>query len=466
MVMGSIATGTEVLVIGGGPGGYVAAHRAAQLGKDVTLVEMAGLGGVCLQQGCIPSKALISSGELISRLEEAAERGITAEKVSLDGARLQAWKRKVIDRLEKGVAGLLKSADVSVVKGKATFTDAKTVAVTPVDGEGPTQAFTFEQCIIATGSAPINLKFMPFDGQRVLDARDVLALTEIPASVAVVGGGYIGIELGLMLRKLGAKVTVVEALDNILTGVDPDLVNVLSRRLRRLGVEVHTGASARGVAEEGLTVAAAGGATRVIPADKILVSVGRRPLTGEIGIEHTGIQLDGKGFIPVDQQCRTAVPHIYAIGDVTAGPMLAHRASKQAIVAAEAIAGLPSATDWVSVPAVVYTDPEIAYVGLSEAQAKEAGYEVDVAKFFFQALGRALTLGQSDGLIKIVAEKGSGVVLGVHMIGPEVSELISEATLALEMGATVEDLAATIHPHPTLAEGLMEAAQQLLHKAH
>ena len=465
MVMGSIATGTDVLVIGGGPGGYTAAARAAALGKDVTLVEVSELGGTCLQVGCIPSKALISAGETLQRAKEAADFGITMEGLKVDMAKVQAWKQKVVQRLTQGVAGMMKAGQVNVVKGRAHFVADRKVAV-----EGPegAQLFEFKHCIIATGSYPSALPVLPFDHQHILDNADTLALAEVPEELVVVGGGYIGVELGTAFRKLGARVTIVEALDTVLAGTDPDLLAVLLRRLRRLEIAVHLkaelGAFSPGSGKKKPSLAIkADGKDLALAADKVLVSVGRRPSTRDLGLEYTGVELDERGFIKVDGQGRTAAGNIFAVGDVcNRGPMLAHKAYKEAIVAAEAIAGRPSACDWVTVPAVMFTDPEIAYCGLSETQARTKGYEVKVAKFSFSANGRALTLNESDGLVKVVADAKTGVVLGVHMAGPEVSELIGGAALALEMGATVEDIAATIYPHPTLSESLMEAAGTLL----
>ncbi|MFO7173051.1 MAG: dihydrolipoyl dehydrogenase [Bacillota bacterium] len=466
MVMGSIKTGTDVLVIGAGPGGYVAAARAGHLGLDVTLVEAGELGGVCLNEGCIPSKALIAAANIVHHAREAADRGIHFTDLRVDMEKLQEWKDKVIRRLVSGVAYQQKQAQVNVVRGRARFEGPHDAVVEGPDG---LQAFHFKYCIIATGSQPVELPFLKFDGERVLQARDALNLREVPEHLVVVGGGYIGLELGIVYRKLGAQVTVVEMMDQILPGTDPDLVNVLMRKLRRLGVTVHTRARARGLVEEGgrtvLQVEASDGQVLSLPADKVLVSVGRKPNTEGLNLAAAGVELDDRGFIKTDEQCRTNVPHIFAIGDVAGGMLLAHKASHEGLVAAEAIAGKPAAKDWVSVPAVVFTDPEIAYVGLTEQQAREQGYEVQVGRFQFTASGRALTLGETDGLVKIVADAKTGVVLGVQMAGPEVSEMISEAALALEMGALVEDIARTIHPHPTLSEGIMEAAQAIFHAA-
>lgn len=463
MVMGSIKIGTDVLVIGGGPGGYVAAQRAAQLGLDVTLVEAEELGGTCLNHGCIPSKALISVGDLIHKVKESADRGVVVEgSISVDFAKTQQWKQtKVIKRLTTGVAALMKAGQIEVVRGKAKFVDPHSVEVAL--NEGGNAAYSFKHAIIATGSVAVNPRFFPLDGERVVDARGALAFPEVPHNFVVVGGGYIGVELGIAYAKLGSKVTIVEATGQLLPGTDADLITVLMRKLRRLGVTVMLNAKASGGLVDGkVNVADAEGQSHEIEADKVLVAVGRRPLTDGLELESAGLKVDERGFIPVDDQQRTSVAHIYAIGDVCSPVMLAHKASAQGRVAAEVIAGLPSHADWKTVPAVVFTDPEIAYVGLTEAQAREAGYEPVVSRQNFVAVGRALTMGESDGLVKLVADKQSGLLLGAQMIGPEVSELIGEITLAIEMGALVEDVALTPHYHPTLSEGILEAAHALV----
>jgi dihydrolipoamide dehydrogenase len=461
MVMGSAKIGTDVIIIGGGPGGYIAAQRASQLGFAVTLVENEELGGTCLNVGCIPSKALISVGDLLHKAKESEERGIKAE-VSLDFAKTQEWKNsKVIKRLTQGVAGMMKSADVEVVKGKAHFEDGHTVKV-DIEG-GQAAVYGFKHAIIATGSIPVNPKFFPIDGKDVLDSAGALALSEVPKTFVVVGGGYIGVELGIAYAKLGSAVTIVEATEQLLPGTDADMVAVLMRKLRRLGVTVMLQSKASGGLVDGkVKVEDAEGKVQKIEAQKVLVAVGRLPYTEGLGLEKAGVKADEKGFITVDSQQKSNVGHIYAIGDVCSPVMLAHKASAQGRVAAEAIAGLPSHADWQTVPAVIFTDPEIAYVGLTEKQAKEQGHEVIVSKWNFAAVGRALTMGESDGLVKLVADKKSGVLLGCQMCGPEVSELIGEITLALEMGALVEDVALTPHYHPTLSEGILEAAHSMV----
>jgi dihydrolipoamide dehydrogenase len=464
MVMGSAKIGTDVLIIGAGPGGYIAAQRAGELGLTTTIVEMAELGGTCLNVGCIPSKALINVGDLIHRVKEGAERGIVLNgSIDVDFAKTQDWKNnKVVKRLTSGVASLMKAADAEVVKGKAYFTDANTVHI-DVEG-GQTQVYGFKYAIIATGSASVNPKFFPLDDKDVVDSTGALAFTAVPKSMVVVGGGIIGVELGQAYAKLGAKVTIVEAMDQLLPGTDPDMVNVLMRKLRRQGVDVMVKAKASGGLVNGkVKVEDAEGKTQEIEAEKVLVAIGRRPYTEGLKLEAAGVKLDEKGFIPVDNQQRTNVSHIFAIGDVASPIMLAHKASAEGRVAVEVIAGQKSYADWQTIPAVIFTDPEIATVGLTEKAAKEAGHDVIVSKHMFAAIGRALTMGESDGVVKLVADKSTRVLLGAQMCGPEVSELIGEMTLAIEMGALIDDVALTPHYHPTLSEGILEAAHSMLH---
>ncbi|MFO7245463.1 MAG: dihydrolipoyl dehydrogenase [Thermaerobacter sp.] len=468
MVVGDIATGVDVVVIGGGPGGYVAAIRAAQLGKEVLLVEREALGGVCLNVGCIPSKALISVASLYHRLQEEAERGLMVSGARVDLNKLQAWKQGVVDRLTGGVGQLLKGNDVQVTMGTATFTGPNQIIVETAGGGA--EHYKFDHAIIATGSRPVELPAFPFDGRRILSSTDALALTELPGHLLVIGGGYIGLELGTVYAKLGSRVTVVEAADRLLPGTDPELVQVVARRLRRLGVEVHVNTLAQGFEDDGrvakvrLSRRGDGGQeeTFTVDADRVLVCVGRRPNSEGLGLDRAGVRVDDRGFIPVDQQMRTSAPHIFAIGDVVGGAMLAHKASHEGIVAAEVIAGEPAAFEPAAIPAVIFTDPEIASVGLTETQAEAQGYQVMVGRFPFAASGRALTTGESEGFVKVVADASSHVVLGVHIVGHGASDLIGEGALAVEMAARLEDLALTIHPHPTLPESIMEAAEAAL----
>lgn len=463
MVVGDIAMGTEVLVVGAGPGGYVAAIRAAQLGKDVTLVDKEPtLGGICLNHGCIPSKALIHAASLFDHLGRAKVYGIQAKEVTIDVAALQAWKAELVGKLTGGVAQLCQKNGVNVVQGDAVFTGKKSVRV---ESEYGVSNIDFQDAIIATGSRSIELPNLPYDGKTVIGSRQALALPKAPKSLVVVGAGYIGMELGMVYAKLGTSVTVVELLETILPGVEPDLVRPVAKKLKALGVETLTGAKAQSLKttkSSASVVVETKDGEKTLKAEKVLVCVSRRPNTVGLGLDEVGVSVDANGFIEVDAQMRTSNPHVYAIGDVAGQPMLAHKASHEGVVAAEAIAGLPSAADFQAMPAVIFTDPEIATVGLTQAQAKAAGYDPKVGKFPFPALGRALTTGEPDGFVRIVSDGQTGVVLGAQMVGHEVSNLISEVALAIELAATTEDLALTVHPHPTMSEGIMEAAEVLL----
>lgn len=467
MVVGDIPTGTEVLVIGGGPGGYAAAIRAAQLGREVILVEKEALGGVCLNVGCIPSKALISASTSYHRLQQEAERGILVDNPRVDLDKLQDWKDGVVKRLTNGVAQLCSGNGVTVVSGTATFTGPNQVLVETSSGA---TSYQFDNAIIATGSRPVELPAFPFDGEYVLNSTHALSLRELPEHLLVIGGGYIGLELGTVYAKLGSQVTVVEMMDQLLSGTDIELVRVVERRLRRLGVNVHLRTSAEGmeIVDGRVKVTLReqeSGKTTTLDVDKVLVTVGRRPNSSDLGLDKAGVEVDDRGFIRVDEQMRTSAGHIFAIGDVVGGPLLAHKATHEGLVAAEVIAGNPAAFEPAAIPAAVFTDPEIATVGLSEAEAKEAGYEVLVGRFPFQASGRALTTGDTDGFVKIVADAETRVVLGVQIVGPSASDLISEGVLAVEMAARLEDISLSIHPHPTLSEAIMEASEAAVGKA-
>jgi dihydrolipoamide dehydrogenase len=462
MVVGELTIETDLLVLGGGPGGYVAAIRAAQLGVDVTLVDRDGLGGVCLNRGCIPSKALITMTALSHKVSHLAVAGIHVQDLIVDLPELQAWKQGVVDRLTGGVKQLLEANGVQVFAGSGTFTGPRELRV---QGPFESQRVRFRRLILATGSAPVALKNLPFDHERICDSTDALAWTERPRHLVVVGGGYIGLELGTVYRKLGSEVTVVEATPGLLPGIEPALVRVVARRLADLGVRVETQATAQSAERtaDGVRLACAGPAGEFsLEADRVLVAVGRRPLTDGFGIEQLGVALDERGFVAVDAQRRTNVPEIFAIGDAAGQPMLAHKASHEGKVAAEVVAGRPAAYDVRGVPAPIFTDPEIATVGLTEAQAKAAGHDVVTGRFPFSALGRALTTAETDGFGLVVADRVSGDLLGLHLVGPEASNLVAEGGLALEMAATLEDLALTIHAHPTLPEVVMEAAEAAL----
>lgn len=454
MVVGEVARPVQTLVIGGGPGGYTAAARAAELGQEVVLVEAGALGGVCLNVGCIPSKALITAARDVERMTAASQWGISAQPV-VDFAVTQAWKQGIVDDLTGGVRRLL--SGVEIATGFARFLDPQRVAVESDEGVAH---FRFDSAILAPGSRPVTLPDLPIDGQRVLDSTGALALTAVPASLAVVGGGYIGVELGIAYAKLGARVTIVEALDRLLPGFDPDLVREVERSAERLGIAVRTRTQAVKVDDDGLVVQSEQ-ATGHVPAERVLVAVGRRPNTDDLQLEQAGLTPTATGHLEVDEQRRTAVPHLYAIGDITPGPALAHKAMAEGRVAAEVIAGRPAAFDQV-VPLIAFADPELASVGLTEAEAREEGYEVVVGRASFRANGRAATLNERRGLVKLVADADTQTILGLHLAGPDASDLIGEATLAVETAARLDDLAATVHPHPTLSEPLADAATAAL----
>jgi dihydrolipoyl dehydrogenase len=459
MVVGELAEAVDLLVVGGGPGGYAAAIRAAQLGREVTLVERGLVGGVCLHVGCIPSKALIELAAAAHRTRELGAAGLQADGVSVSLDRFQAWRAELCASLARGVEELLAKGRVRIVEGHARFNRPDRVAVQTPDDRA--LFFEFEHAIVATGSRPIELPDLPFDGERVLDSTGALALTEVPASVAVIGAGYIGLELGTAFAKLGSKVTVVEALDRVLASVDASLAAPVLRRLRALGVDVRTESTAR-LADDGTLVV---GEDR-IEAERIVVAVGRAPNTDDLGLEAAGVTVGAGGLIEVGEDMR-ATERIAAIGDVVAGPALAHKATAEAQVAAEALSGLPAAFDARALPVVIFTDPEIATVGLTEAQAREAGLDAASATFPLAASGRAGTLGARDGFTRIVTDAATDRVVGVHVAGPHASELVAGGALAIELMAAPGDVAATIHPHPTLSEGLHEAAALLLgHPLH
>ncbi|WP_158058477.1 dihydrolipoyl dehydrogenase [Halorussus halophilus] len=470
MVVGDISTGTDVLVIGAGPGGYVAAIRAGQLGKDVTLVEKDAYGGTCLNYGCIPSKAMITASDLAHEAGDAEEMGIYADPdVEMD--EMVGWKDGVVDQLTGGVEKLCKANGVSLMEGRAEFANENSARIVH-GGEGQgSETVEFEEAIISTGSRPIEIPGFSFSDDPVLDSRQALALDEVPESLVIVGAGYIGMELAGVFAKLGTDVTVVEMLDSVLPGYEDDLARPVKKKADELGIDFHFGEGASEWEEsgDGITVMTEDedGNVAEYGAEKVLVAVGRSPVTDTLELDNAGIETNEAGFIETDNRARTEKDHIYAIGDVAGEPMLAHKASKEGQVAAEVIAGEPSALDYQAVPAAVFTDPEIGTVGLTEAEAEEQGFEPAVGKFPFNASGRALTTGHADGFVRIVADEPSGFILGAQIVGPEASELIAEIGLAIEMGATLEDVAATIHTHPTLGEAVMEAAENALgHAIH
>ncbi|MCY8378222.1 dihydrolipoyl dehydrogenase [Bacillus haynesii] len=459
MVVGDFPIETDTLVIGAGPGGYVAAIRAAQLGQKVTIVEKGNLGGVCLNVGCIPSKALINAGHRYENAKHSEEMGITAENVKVDFTKVQEWKASVVNKLTGGVEGLLKGNKVDIVKGEAYFVDSNSVRVMD---ENSAQTYTFKNAIIATGSRPIELPNFKYS-DRVLNSTGALALKAIPKKLVVIGGGYIGTELGTAYANFGTEVVILEGGEEILPGFEKQMSSLVKRNLKKKGnVEIHTKAMAKGVEEkaDGVTVTfEVKGEEQTIDADYVLVTVGRVANTDELGLEQVGVEMTDRGIIKTDKQCRTNIPNIYAIGDIIEGPPLAHKASYEGKIAAEAIAGEAAEIDYLGIPAVVFSEPELASVGYTEAQAKEEGLSVTAAKFPFAANGRALSLNETDGFLKLVTRKEDGLVIGAQIAGASASDMISELSLAIEAGMTAEDIAMTIHAHPTLGEITMEAAE-------
>jgi len=447
---------TTLLVVGGGPGGYVAAIRAGQLGVPTVLVEGARLGGTCLNVGCIPSKALIHAAEAYHHAKTPETPfGLRLQGASLDFAKTSAWKDRIVDRLNAGVGGLLRKQKVTVIEGWAEIQDGKTCIVRSAEGPRRIRA---EHLVVATGSVPVEVPSLPF-GDSILSSTDGLALTSVPESLAVVGAGYIGLELGMAFAKLGSKVAVVEAADKILPAWDAELTRPVARRLQALGVEVIIAAVAQGLSSDrkALVVATAQDGNRLIAAEKILVAVGRKPCVDGFGLERLHLARD-RAFIKVDARCATSMRNVWAIGDVTGEPMLAHRAMAQGEMVAEIIAGRRRVFDPASIPAICFTDPEIVSVGLSPQPARDLGNDIVVGSFPFAASGRAMTQGDDSGFVRVVARAQDHVLLGVQAVGAGVSELAAAFSLALEMGARAEDVAATIHAHPTRGEAFQEAA--------
>jgi dihydrolipoamide dehydrogenase len=455
----------KLLVIGAGPGGYVAAIRAGQLGLDTIIVEGEALGGTCLNVGCIPSKAIIHAAdefEKAAHFSDANALGISAGKPKIDLAKTVAWKDGIVTRLTTGVGGLLKKNKVRVLKGKAAFRDGKTVEVKTTEGVTVVRP---ENTIIATGSVPVELPFLPFGGD-VISSTEALALAAPPNNLAVIGAGYIGLELGIAYAKLGSAVTVVEAMDRILPLYDAELTRPVVKRLKALDVDVRLGVKAKGVGKKGLVIETADGKEEILPADKILVTVGRKPLTDGWGRENLALDMSGR-HIKIDDQCRTSMSGIYAIGDVTGEPMLAHRAMAQGEMVAEIVAGHKRRWDKRAIPAVCFTDPEIVSCGLGPDEAKAAGFEIKTALFPFSANGRSMAVEAEEGFVRCVARADNHLILGVQAVGKGVAELSAAFALAIEMGATLEDVAGTIHAHPTQSEAFLEASLRTLgHALH
>jgi dihydrolipoamide dehydrogenase len=450
----------DVVVIGAGPGGYAAAFQAADLGLRTALVDQESrLGGVCLLRGCIPSKALLHAARLLTDAEEAESWGIHFAKPRVELEALRRRTQAIVGKLAQGVKTLARSRKVDVLQGRAAFKDAATLLVS---GEGEPRELPFAHAILATGSRPAAPGQLTLNDPRVMDSTGALDLPDVPPRLLVIGGGYVGLELGTVYQALGSAVTVVEVLPRLLNGVDADLVRPLQQRLERrfAGIHLNTRVEKLTAGPEGITATLAGPeGERTATFDRVLVAVGRRPNTEQLGLEHTKVALTDRGFVQVNDRLQTAEPSIFAIGDVIGEPMLAHKATHEGLVAARAITGRPVAFDPAAIPAVVFTDPEIAWCGLTEESAKSSGRDVAVTRFPWAASGRATTLGRNDGLTKLVLDPESGRVLGVGLCGAGAGELIAEGVLAVEMGAVAEDLAASIHPHPTLSETVMEAAE-------
>lgn len=460
----------DVCVIGAGPGGYVAAIRSAQLGLKTCVIEREKVGGVCLNVGCIPSKAMITASHFYHRLNHDAETmGIKVGKVSLDMKTLVEWKQSVCDRMSNGVNQLLKGNKVDIIAGEATF---ESKAVLSVKTKEKTEKIQAKNFIVATGSRPIEIPGFAFDEKTVMSSTGALDLKELPKKIAVIGGGYIGLEIAGYLSKLGTEVTVLEANKDVLFGAaDKECVQVVVRKIKKQGVTILTDAKAKSYTKKGNGVeiiADVAGKEEKITADKILVTVGRKPNSDQMNLKGIGVQIDERGFVKVNAKRQTNIPGIYAIGDIACQPMLAHKASHEGVLAAEVIAGKNRAYDVKTVPAVIFTDPEIASAGMTEEECRAKGFtDLKIAKFPFAANGRAVSMMETDGFVKMIANAKNNLLLGVHIVGPEASNLISEAALAIEMGATLEDLALTIHPHPTLGETMMEAAEATLgHAIH
>ena len=460
--MSNTQTHAEVLVLGGGPGGYTAAFRAADLGKQVVLVERYPvLGGVCLNVGCIPSKALLHSAQIIHEAEEMATHGVSFGKPEIDLDKIRGWKESVSQSLNQGLGKLAKQRKVTVIHGVGKFASANSLIVENDDGE---QTVTFDNAIIAAGSQPTKIPSFPHDDPRVWDSTDALALQSVPENLLIVGGGIIGLEMATVYHALGSKISVVELMDQIIPGCDKDLVTPLQRKIKKQydNLWLKTSVKAMEATDAGIKVTMEGkDAPESAVFDAVLVAVGRRPNGKLIDADKAGVTVDDRGFIPVDKQGRTNISHIFAIGDIVGNPMLAHKATHEGKIAAETIAGHKAGFDALTIPSVAYTDPEVAWMGLTENQAKEQGVEYEKATFPWAASGRSLALGRNEGLTKILTDKASGRILGAGMTGPGAGELIAEAVLALEMGADATDISLTIHPHPTLSETFAFAAEMI-----
>ncbi|MDF1703086.1 MAG: dihydrolipoyl dehydrogenase, partial [Planctomycetota bacterium] len=456
----------DLVVIGSGPGGYVAAIRAGQMGLNVAIIEEDKIGGVCLNVGCIPSKSLIYASGLVDKIRHADTMGLTVGEVNVDGKKLQEWKSGIVNRLTTGVGFLLSKNGVTTIHGHADFETPNSVVVTS-DGEKKT--VEFDKCIVATGARAATLPFLPI-GENVMTYREALDIDWVPETFTVIGGGVIGLELGTVFQRLGSKLTVIELTDSLLPGTDPELVKVVERAIKKLGGKIHKNTGASGIkkakGKQVVTAKDKKGKELEIESEVVLCAIGFKPNSDRVGAEKIGLKIDETGHFVVNASRQTNLPHIYAIGDVAGLPWLAHKASKEGIVAAEHAAGeTASIYDVRAMPAATFTNPEVATVGIQEHEAKEQGLDVKVGKFPFTALGRAMSVGATEGMVKMITDAKTDEVLGVSAVGYQASDLIAEAALAIEMGATAEDIALTVHAHPTWPESLMEAAEAVHKKA-
>jgi dihydrolipoamide dehydrogenase len=460
--MSNTQTHAEVLVLGGGPGGYTAAFRAADLGKQVVLVERYSvLGGVCLNVGCIPSKALLHVAHIIHEAEVIAEHGVSFGKPGIDLDKIRSWKQSVSQSLNQGLAKLAKQRKVTVINGVGKFSSANSLVV---ENDSGTQTISFDNAIIAAGSQPTKIPGFPHDDPRVWDSTDALELKSVPEKLLIVGGGIIGLEMATVYHALGSKISVVELMDQIIPGCDKDLVTPLQRKIKKQydNLWLKTSVKAMEATDSGIKVTMEGkDAPESETFDAVLVAVGRRPNGNLIAADKAGVNIDERGYIPVDKQGRTNISHIFAIGDIVGNPMLAHKATHEGKIAAETIAGHKAGFDALTIPSVAYTDPEIAWMGLTELQAQQQGVEYEKATFPWAASGRSLAMGRNEGLTKILTDKSNGRVLGAGFTGPGAGELVAEAVLALEMGADATDISLSIHPHPTLSETFAFAAEMI-----
>ncbi len=468
--MNSAGQQYDVAVIGAGPGGYHAAIRLGQLGKKVLCIDRDEVGGVCLNWGCIPTKALLHVGEVIRHVDRAGSLGLKLPKAEIEREGVAKFKTDVVNANVNGVKTLFKANGVEYLAGEASFAGPHELGIKKKDGG--TERVTAGSIVIATGSAPVDVKAWPRDGDTIINSDDAVGLARIPKRLLVIGGGVIGLEFATVYARLGAQVLVVEMMPQVLTGTDLEIGKTLGRILKKQGIEIMLNTKVGAVEKRDATVRATmngdgtGGKDESRDFDMVLVAVGRRPVSAELNVQAAGLAADERGFIAVDRQQRTTVPHIFAIGDITGAPLLAHRAMRQGVVAAEVIDGDKSAAfDPVAVPNCIYTDPEVATVGLSEEEAKAAGHEVRIGKFPLAASGRARTMNETEGLIKLVGDAQTDALLGMHVVAPQAESLIGEGVIALEMGATLEDIGLSIHPHPTLTEGIMDAAEAAHGKA-